>query len=175
MPASRHTKRATTPKLRRQWEATELAYLAGFLDGEGSITVFNFVDKRYPRRQGSVLRLSAYNTNLAVLEWIAFRFGGRVGLVKRRRIDWKQSYIWERGGRNAAEIIEACLPFFKVKRQQAELFMEVAATIRNWGKNKIPNEVVDFRRAAALRMSVLNGGRNARSAAYEESEHSKKA
>src|SRR5260370_42634 len=55
----------------------ELAYMAGLVDGEGSICIFPFYASphqangvRYLRHQVSI---SVANTNLAMVEWIAER------------------------------------------------------------------------------------------------------
>jgi len=139
------------------WTDTELAYLAGFIDGEGSIAIFNHQDKR-SGRPCYKMWLNVYNTDENVMGWIAFRFGGKVTKVKRRTMHNKQQYSWNRSGRNAAEILKACLPYFKVKRQQAEIFIEVAATIRGWGKRPVSADVLDLREIAAQRVRVINRG-----------------
>jgi len=140
------------------WSETELAYLAGFIDGEGSITIFHFQDKRVVGKPGSILRLSIYNTNADVMGWIALRFGGRVGKVKRRRVHGKQGYVWYQSGRRAAVILQACLPYFRVKKQQAELFIDCAGTLKNWGKRKVSAEIYEFRKNAAQKVQALNRG-----------------
>jgi hypothetical protein len=134
------------------WTDTELAYLAGFIDGEGSICVFGYHNRRH-----SALRLTAYNTNREVLEWIAFNFGGRVRPVKRRTPKNRPQFVWEISARPAATILLAIRPYLQVKAQQAELFLEVVATLQS-NNTAVADNVLDFRRRIAARVSALNRG-----------------
>jgi len=136
------------------WTETDLAYLAGFIDGEGSICIFGYHGRRH-----SALRLQAYNTNRDVLDWIALTFGGRVHVVKRRRSSWRQSFAWQISGQHAVPIIEQCMPYFRIKAQQAKLFLEVAATLNQRGNHTaIATDILEYRRTAARRISALNRG-----------------
>jgi len=94
------------------WQETELAYLAGFVDGEGSITIFRS-GKRYH------LRFDIFNTNEDVLRWIQVTFGGCVRRVTSRcKETWKPEFMWYVGQQQASDILSACLPYLKVKRLQ---------------------------------------------------------
>ena len=57
------------------WAETDLAYLAGFVDGEGSITIFRA--GQTAQKQRDYLRFEIFNTNHGVLTWIAGVLGGR--------------------------------------------------------------------------------------------------
>jgi LAGLIDADG endonuclease len=139
------------------WTNEELAYLAGFIDGEGSISIFSSSSKSkgkiYPRLR---LILSAYNTNEAVLQWIKSRFGGTVIRVKRSRRQHKQCYAWNTGWQNASSVLQAAMPFLRVKKPQAELFIACANTSKKWGLPGVPKNVVAFRESLAAKISILN-------------------
>lgn len=151
MPVS---KKAKTKAQKRQWRSIDLAYLAAFIDGEGTICIFS--DRRC-RASGSYLRVCAYNSHAGVIAWIAETFGGSSRIVKREgRADRKIQFIWEITGRRAAPLLSACLPYFKIKKEQALLYIAVAGTMRSGAH--VPSNVVEFRRKASERVSALNKG-----------------
>lgn len=101
-------------------------YLAGFVDGEGCLSVV-----------GSSVAVRVTNTNKDLLEEIAGQWGGSVavhhdGDEKRRRC-----YIWRVFGVQAAEVLRCTLPHLRDKRVQALLLQEYRkvgphAPLRAW-------------------------------------------
>ncbi|HEX3523619.1 MAG TPA: LAGLIDADG family homing endonuclease [Stellaceae bacterium] len=133
---------------------TDLAYLAGFIDGEGSISIFPGTSRG---RRRDNLRLDIYNTNEAVLQWIKRTFGGRIHKVGRPKArNTKQEYVWAAGAQCAAQILKACLPFLKIKRTQAELFIQHQATSRRNGRYYTPPEILAVRNDIVAKMASLN-------------------
>ena len=135
--------------------AAELGYLAGMIDGEGSISIFISTANNRLR-----LILTVYNTNLPCLRWIQERFGGRVRLVKRARMKWKNNYVWETGWQHAANVLREVLPFMIIKRSHAELFIQCAATMsrkNHCGRNRtVPKHITDVRVAIVEQLKSLN-------------------
>ncbi|KPV65241.1 MAG: LAGLIDADG endonuclease [Candidatus Bathyarchaeota archaeon BA1] len=112
------------PLERKGFDNDELAYIAGFINGEGT---FAMTPKR--RRKISLgaqyyfePTLEIANIDRAVLEWIrSVVGGGDIRKVSRHR--WKTCWrlaVWKR--ESLMRLIEALLPYLKVKRQQAEIF-----------------------------------------------------
>lgn len=127
--------------------ATDAAYIAGFIDGEGSIFL-------YRKRPGKVaLRLAIGNTDKAVLEWIAEVTGCTGTLVAKRTKDvlrHKQAYHWNPGQRESAQLLEAIRPYLRIKAQQADLALDF---IRRYAKEKgASNWQEEYR----LEMEALN-------------------
>jgi hypothetical protein len=58
------------------------------------------------------------------------------------------------GWQHARSILEQCLPYLKTKRARAELFIEIASTMRRNGRTKEP--VLERRNAIVLSMKALN-------------------
>lgn len=107
---------------------TDIAYLAGFLDGEASITIVMLNAKNFY----VMPRLSVSNTDLAVLQWIHQAFpGGRLYTFRKQtnirnvnarpihRIDWTTGAI--------EAILRQVLPYLRVKRRQAEMVLQLLA------------------------------------------------
>ena len=110
--------------LARTTEA-DRAYVAGLVDGEGTICVFQSYT------QGSnhfILRTSVYNTYEPVLHWVKGKFGGRVRPVQRKiRVEGhQQGYIWEGGAQQSANMLRVIRRYMIIKATQADLFLELA-------------------------------------------------
>lgn len=98
-------------------------YLAGFVDGEGSIMI---VKSGRPRADGVQVSFSATlmiaNTHRQALEAIQGIYGGRIDSNgKPHNPKWKQgwSLIWK--GPAAASLISALRPHLLIKREQADV------------------------------------------------------
>lgn len=126
----------------------ERAYMAGIVDGEGSIGV-----RRRLRYITPILQVT--NTRKDLLEWLVLRCGGAIYVNKEERDGRKQLYSWQTFGRKAQAIIREILPYLVIKRQQAEL----ALTIRQFAMTgKIVMCAADFDRNDRIkaRFHVLN-------------------
>jgi hypothetical protein len=136
-----------------------LAYMAGLVDGEGTICIFPYYGKqaRYPlgyRRYRPVI--SVTNTNRLMIEWIVEHFGGVVRTVKRYRQCNKRVYRWECAHTKAVEALVAIRPFLLVKKEQADLFIEFQAGARHYGRGLIPQDIAERREVIAAQIKELN-------------------
>lgn len=94
----------------------ELAYLAGFIDGEGCLNI--------RKNPNWVIRVQVYNTKPSVIYWIRDSFGGRVWM-KEHPADknWKSSYTYEATAKIAYLLLKAVFPFLRLKKEQAEMLI----------------------------------------------------
>jgi len=104
----------------------ELAYIAGFFDGEGCIR---------GTKQGT-LSIGAVNTDVAPLKFIEGIFGGSIYEQPADTVR-KSVFHWRIGGMKAAVILKFLLPYFIVKKEQAILGIELASTSDKWRKVRI--------------------------------------
>lgn len=132
-----------------KWKDTDLAYLAGFIDGEGSIAIFHS-GKRYH------LRFDIYNTNETVLVWIKEKFEGKIHRVGRAREGNKQEYVWAAGQQRAAIILTACLPYLLIKKRQAEIFIDYTKTSKGRAGMSIPIDMIAYRLDLTTQIQLLN-------------------
>lgn len=93
-------------------------YVAGLLDGEGTILI-------YKVRDYYQLSVRITNTDLKVLESLKNLFGGDIGskcekVSKRTRSCW----TWQIQGQKSAELLVELYPYLLVKREQARLALE---------------------------------------------------
>ncbi len=93
---------------------TDWAYIAGIIDGEGSILFQN-------SGKHKVVHLSISNTDLNVLEWIKNKLKeGTIYEKIRYSSNWKQCYVWRTAAHKVVySILIKMLPYLKIKRDKA--------------------------------------------------------
>lgn len=98
----------------------EVAYLAGIIDGEGSITIYKY--NRKPRLYSTYcLRLLITNTNKDLIYWIQSKLGkGCVNYIKSLHRE-KPALRYNITSGKAAEVLKLVLPYLIVKKEQAEI------------------------------------------------------
>ena len=105
----------------------ELAYVAGFFDGEGCVRIQ--VEKREgTRKLQTSLVVSATNTEIAPIQFLAKRFPGYKGKCVRIK-GWLNAneriqYEWRMRGLAALHFCEAILPYSLIKKAQLEIAIE---------------------------------------------------
>lgn len=92
----------------------ELAYIAGFFDGEGSICIV--ARTRGTWNTEHRLWVAIGQKDGATLDTIKENFGGNVYRVKR-----DDSFYWAISNRNAYNFLKALYPYLQYKKPQAEL------------------------------------------------------
>lgn len=131
---------------------TDLAWAAGFIDGEGCFSVV------FGNHGGHYVMLSVNNTSVEGLDRLQSIFGGCISNQTYRNVNYKPTSLWRVQGVSAAKVTELVLPFLTVKKQQAELLLEFQSTIG--GRNKyprgLPQDVFQYREDMKQRMHVLN-------------------
>ena len=104
------------------------AYLAGLIDGEGSLYL------KLDDGNGVMAQLTIAMCSEETIGWIAENFGGRVERVNRvRKENHSQLWRWRVHGAMAAVILKDTIPYMVTKRRLAELFVEfVGESYRGW-------------------------------------------
>ena len=96
-----------------------LAYLAGFVDGEGNVMIAEAASNGLP----SYPRLTVGQTNPEPLIMLEDRFGGNVH-SREIKLERKPMFVWVVQNRRAYEALKNLLPYLTVKREQAKLAIE---------------------------------------------------
>jgi hypothetical protein len=97
------------------------SYLAGFIDGEGYISLKPNVvnNKKYFT---PVIKIS--NTNQEIIQWIKDSFGGWI----EKRVDKfninKDSYCWTLTGKNLKPFLLKIFPYLRIKKEQCKIVLE---------------------------------------------------
>ena len=132
----------------------KLAYLAGIIDGEGSIMIyFNHTTNRF------TLMIKVSNTSKELVDWLYENFQGAKYSInppsKLVHKQWKQQYVWEVRSFETLPFLIELYPFLVIKRKQCEIAMEFRKTFGH-KKCPLPKEIWDVRHELYKQMRHLN-------------------
>lgn len=103
------------------------AYLAGFLDGEGSISICRSKPNNHWRYRTYryTLEVTVTNTNKKIIELLANLFEGSWMRIRHHNNPvWKDAYCIRWASVKAKNLLEMLLPYLIIKKKQAELAVE---------------------------------------------------
>lgn len=134
----------------QQVKATELAYIAGFLDGEGHVSISYNKSRGYPRLHPIICFT---NTNVRVLDWIVDKLE-KIEIsyyrqtYKRQSTDHKPRHVVEVKRTNAIYRLSVLLlPYSVIKTYQLVIIAEYAGRridMMNQGYRKVKLTESDF-------------------------------
>lgn len=129
------------------------AWMAGFFDGEGSLSI----RLRFDRKNNIhfTRRICITNTSRKMVDIFYDEFGGFIREVKPKKPNRKIVYVWILNGGNDGDIfVSALMPFINLKKRHFEIWVSYAMTldkakvgnfgggIRNWNPDLIKNRLV---------------------------------
>lgn len=137
---------------------TSAAYIAGLVDGEGSIGVFI---NRAPSRQGGAVtaRVKIGMCDEALIKWLkAHTNSGCVtSWGHTKNPTWKRCWVITWNGTHAANLISHIKPYLRIKLPQAQLLMQWVDLSNEWkgklgGRGRNDRAYPDFvwEKAAAI-------------------------
>lgn len=142
---------------------TEAAYMAGILDGEGTIHLryrpgdLSFPEGDRRRWRSWACRIGVNNTSAELIAWINERFPGHVVAYGVKNPKHKPMHEWRVLGSKARPVLEASLPYLVVKQRQAEIALEFIETIGgNTGRSGCRPEILERRIALEAELTELN-------------------
>lgn len=122
---------------------TDLAWAAGFLDGEGCFTLA----KATTRRNGKewVGYRCGIGANQAIysepIKFLHESFGGTIFIRGQKTVTGKTVYQWRIGAKEARNILPSIIPYLRVKHDQAKYVLEFAQISRRVGcKGFVPEQ-----------------------------------
>ena len=135
---------------------TDWARLAAFIDGEGNIRIhgqYHIVKKGRYKNDFVVVTIS--NTDPRLMDWLVHRFGGSVNVGRRQRSFHRLPYHWVVAAAQAKDVLIRALPYFVIKREQADIALAFSATVKRWGVKGMPQYIRDEREVLKARLSAL--------------------
>lgn len=99
---------------------TDKAYVAGFVDGEGTVVI----GRRYD------IQVTIGQVDIRPLHRIAGFYGGHVSFVDRHNPRWKSYHRVTVAGNAAVRMLRDILPYLIVKADQAELALRLMSVKR---------------------------------------------
>jgi len=112
-------------------------YLAGFIDGEGSLMIAKWKSPRNARVYYKP-RISIANTNKEILEQIQQRYGGILANQPPRKAAWRFSYqlIWTDG--RVGPLLSVVRPYLRIKRIQLGVLEDLIVSRRRALRDREP-------------------------------------
>ena len=139
---------------------TDLAYIAGIIDGEGCITIIrrNITPARPDMRSPSYgLRLTVNMCDREPVLFLQECFPAPVTVQSRpSEVNRSPRYRWYTSGLKATHILHSILPYLKGKRDQAEIgldFMRFKKSLRVQPRNSHPASVME--RFESYRQAIM--------------------
>lgn len=140
-------------------------YVAGFIDGEGSLMI-NRLRARGTSKMQHRARIAIGNTNRAILEEIRDVYGGILVKEYRAEAGWKHLHqlVWTGG--MLERLLNEVGPHLLIKRKQVEVMRDFLQDMRRAprvrqgpggrGYATLPEDVVAYRESLCVRMKELN-------------------
>jgi len=97
-------------------EEVEKAYIAGIVDGEGTVTLM-----KHHKNETPIPFLSIANNNLELLKWIKSLLGGNICSRAKRLPHHNKSYVLNIRHDRALRVLNEIKRYLMIKRPQAEL------------------------------------------------------
>lgn len=118
----------------RSMEVHEKAYLAGIIDGEGSISISRSGKNRGCNASRLMLVLTITSTSKNLLEYCkAVTEGGQITMKRKVTSNHRACYEWRIRNHNAGRILFLIIPYLLLKKDQALLAIKFVETIRPRG------------------------------------------
>jgi hypothetical protein len=136
---------------------TILAYIAGYLDGEGAFSIRRAKDRSMIQGYRYYLNMRVTSTNKDILLYLKSLFDGTVNEQKLNKNigKWKTAWYWTIGSRKALKMIKLIYPYLRIKKPQAKIMFKFSKTIQN-NTEKITQKLWEKRRNLKTQINILN-------------------
>jgi hypothetical protein len=119
---------------RKEYTSEQLAYLAGIIDGEGSIYIGNFSSNPKTGTKYYQTNIEITNCDKNLMDWLINTFGARIYEYTKKQMPKNSTretyYRWIATGERVTHLIDVLMPYFIVKKQQAEIMKKMRATFK---------------------------------------------
>lgn len=136
-------------------EEIELAYVAGLLDGEGSVAIYT---NGRPRNRSIsppwLLDVSIGNTSLPLMDWLKETFGGSIQPHKAS-LGNKPMYYWVLHSRAAHAFLIEVMPYMRIKYLQAEVALRYYREGQHSTGHKVSDEEFARRSNVSEQLKLL--------------------
>ena len=143
------------------------ARLAAFIDGEGSIVIYRALPIGRQKSITYALTVSITNSSPVLISWLNETFGGSVHDKPPRvenPLSKRPMWSWHLQEQQAGIVLQNCLPYFIIKRQQAEIgiaFSELKAATAPKPFTRVSESSLKKREELRNKIHLLNSPRSA--------------
>jgi hypothetical protein len=133
------------------------AYIAGFFDGEGSITIHhNYRPSPRGKSPNHTLQVSVGNTEPSIPKYLHQSFGGCL-VIRPATGNWRQVTQWIVRSNGAKEFLKTVLPFLRQKYPQAELAIQFQESKPSYSRTRLTQSEIARRESFRKKIRILNG------------------
>lgn len=118
---------------RKDYTIAQVAYLAGIIDGEGSIYIGNFSSNPKTGSKYYQTNIEITNTDKNLMDWIVNTFGGRLNTYTAKQLpknSRRTVYRWIATGERVTHLAEILLPYLIAKKRQCEIMIKMRETYK---------------------------------------------
>lgn len=136
----------------------DLAYAAGIIDGEGSISICKLHSRHVKSKRGYDFELvvSFKIKEQAVCDWFKIKFGGDVFFCSSHRSNHSDMWVWRITRNKALPFLKMLKLYLKVKFFQAENGIEFQSNIKTRRRKPLTEGEVAVREAQYILQRNLN-------------------
>ncbi len=123
----------------KEYSSEQLAYLAGIIDGEGSIYIGNFSSNPKTGTLHYQTNMEVTNTDRKLIDWLINTFGGRLNEYTAKQTpknSRRAVFRWIVSGELLTYLCPLILPFLIIKVRQCEIMIKMRATFNGTGAVK---------------------------------------
>lgn len=141
---------------------TELAYLAGIIDGEGCFFIGLFKTKATKNLLNYHTYIKISNNEKSLIDWIHEKAGAtniQQERTTRKSLENRSCYSSQITGATLDALLPRILPYLVIKRRQCEIMMRMRSTFtphRRLQKKEISQETHDIRYQCYLELRSIN-------------------
>ena len=144
----------------------QIGYIAGLLDGEGSVSIVRITPKRGRdcKRPMHQLRVIISNTDYRMMKWLLETTGvGHIATrtMKNKNPNWRPSYWYILGAKKAYDFLMVVYDYLVIKREVADVALEFYSTVLSYKNNiygckGLTDEIIEHRDLLKNRINKLN-------------------
>ena len=126
----------TNNYVKKDYTITQIAYLAGIIDGEGSIYIGNFSCNPKTGAKYYQTNMEVTNSDKGLLDWLYNTFGGRIYEYTEKQTPKNHRctyYRWIVTGNCLTHLCDLLLPYLICKKRQCEIMIKMRSTYSGKG------------------------------------------
>lgn len=150
----------------KDYSIAQIAYLAGIIDGEGSIYIGNFSSNPKTGTLHYQTNMEVTNTDENLIKWLMDTFGGRSTKYTSKQTpknSRRPVFRWIVSGELLTHLCHLLFPFLIIKKRQCEIMIEMRKTFKGTGATKgksgcqpVTQEILALRKSLFDEMRALH-------------------
>ena len=138
-------------------EESKIAYLAGIIDGEGTIVIAKGKIRKGRKNHLYSLRLQVGNSERRLIDWLQENFGGSVHILRKKKGKKRPAWQWVLGSQDTYKLLKEMKYYLVIKEEQADIGIKFyERTLSHKPGGKVPVWLNEKREELFQRMKDLH-------------------